>query len=221
VQFSKKFPNATAGLSQGYGLTETNAIVTALAAEDSLLRPTSCGSAAIVNDIKIVNMDTNVEEPIGTAGEVLIKGESSRPCTLRRCPVLTIVVLNYKAPMSQVSIGTTLKQQRKRSPKMDGSNRAYFTASRQRLLIPCGFLSGDIGYLDEEGFLFLVDRAKDIVSLSLTCRSSCVLIILLLDTRLFEAGKTSLLSLSRTPYIPTQELLTLVSWAFQTSGTGN
>jgi acyl-CoA synthetase (AMP-forming)/AMP-acid ligase II len=128
VQFSKKFPNATAGLSQGYGLTETNAIVTALAAEDSLLRPTSCGSPALVNDIKIVNMDTNVEEPIGTAGEVLIKGESSRPCTLRRCPVLTIVVLNYKAPMSQVSIGTTLKQQRKRSPKMDGSNRAYFTS---------------------------------------------------------------------------------------------
>lgn len=120
---AKKFPKAISGLSQGYGLTETNAIVTAFAAEDYLLRPTSCGSAALINDLKIINMETGFEEATGTPGEVWIKGPN-------------VASYYWNNPQATEEAFTE-----------DG-----------------WFKSGDIGYLDEEGFLYLVDRAKDIVS---------------------------------------------------------
>ncbi|HXI87770.1 MAG TPA: class I adenylate-forming enzyme family protein, partial [Parvularculaceae bacterium] len=48
----------------GWGMTETSATVTMIAAEDYLARPDSCGPAAPVGDLKITD-DAGVELPVG------------------------------------------------------------------------------------------------------------------------------------------------------------
>ncbi|TFK43550.1 hypothetical protein BDQ12DRAFT_184901 [Crucibulum laeve] len=112
------FPAAT--MSQGYGLTETNSVAVGFGGEDYVARPASCGIAAPVNDIMIMNGD--VAAPAGTVGEVWLKGPN--------------VMKEYWGDHQATAKALT----------KDG-----------------WFKTGDLGLLDEEGFLYIRDRIKDII----------------------------------------------------------
>ncbi|MCZ6829143.1 MAG: class I adenylate-forming enzyme family protein [Gammaproteobacteria bacterium] len=106
--------------SQGYGMTETCGIISALAGPYFVDKPKSAGVVMPNFDIKCIDEEGN-ELPLGERGEICVRG-------------------------SQVIKGYL--------------NRPEDTAET----IVEGWLhTGDIGYLDEDGFLYLVDRAKDMV----------------------------------------------------------
>ena len=117
-----KVPEAMPGTrpSTGYGLTETSGIISALALEFLLDRPTSVGPAMPTFEAKCV--DARGETlPAGEAGELLVRGAP--------------VIRGYL-------------------------NRPEATAEA----IVDGWLhTGDIARMDEDGFIYLVDRAKDMV----------------------------------------------------------
>lgn len=109
-------------ISQGFGLTETNAVATNFAGEDYLLRPGSCGLPTPVTELRIVDPDTGLEAGPGEAGEIAIRGP-------------------------QVAQGYWRNEKATREA-FDGEG---------------WFRSGDVGYVDEDGFLFISDRIKDII----------------------------------------------------------
>jgi len=112
--FENAMPNT------GWGMTETNAIGTAIAGENYLERPGSSGQPAAVLDIRIVDEEDN-ERPKGERGEVQIRGTSMF--------------------------------------------RGYWNnpEATTNSLVDGWFKTGDIGYMDEEDYLFIVDRIKDMV----------------------------------------------------------
>lgn len=117
-----KVPKAMPGTrpSTGYGMTETCGIISALALEFFLDRPTSVGPAMPTFEARCVN---KVGEPLppGEPGELQVRGAP--------------VIRGYL-------------------------NRPEATAET----IVDGWLNtGDIAYLDDDGFIYLVDRAKDMV----------------------------------------------------------
>jgi len=114
------FPKSMPG--NGYGMTETNAMVTSNGAEDYMNRPESCGPAVAVADLKIVDpVDGKTILPVGTLGELWAKGP--------------MIVKGYW-------------------------NKPEATAET----FSEGWVrTGDLARLDEEGFCFIVDRAKDML----------------------------------------------------------
>ena len=114
----KSFPNA--GISNGYGITETSSIITMIAGLDYELKPDSVGPPAAVFDIKVVAED-GAEVPTGELGEFWIRGPN--------------VVKGYW-------------------------NRPEATAEA---FVDGWYRTGDVGRLDEEGFLYIVDRLKDMI----------------------------------------------------------
>jgi len=108
--------------SQGYGLSETNAIVANIHGEDFLVRPGSVGLASPVNDFLIVDPVTLKVQPPGEIGELWIRGPN--------------VMKGYWGD----PVGTD------KAITRDG-----------------WFKSGDIATMDEEGFIYIKDRVKDII----------------------------------------------------------
>jgi long-chain acyl-CoA synthetase len=108
--------------STGYGLTETNGIVTANSAAFFVAKPASCGPAMPTFDTRLVD----------EAGEVLPAGPD------------TVGVLEVKGP--SVIRGYLNKEDATASSIREG-----------------WFSTGDIAKIDEDGFIFIVDRAKDMV----------------------------------------------------------
>ncbi|MDR2991256.1 MAG: long-chain fatty acid--CoA ligase [Burkholderiaceae bacterium] len=109
-------------VNQGYGLTETSAMVTALDPERAIDKLGSCGTTPLLTEIKLIDM---MGEPIvqaGQAGEICVRGGN--------------VTKGYW-----------------NQPK---ATQAAFTSDGW-------FRTGDVGYLDEEGFLYICDRLKDMV----------------------------------------------------------
>jgi acyl-CoA synthetase (AMP-forming)/AMP-acid ligase II len=105
----------------GWGMTETMATVTGVAAEDYLARPTSCGPAAPVADLAIRDPETSEPLPTGTVGELWARGPM-------------IVAGYWNAP-----------------------------EATQRTFVDGWVRTGDLARLDEDGFCYIVDRAKDMV----------------------------------------------------------
>ncbi len=105
----------------GWGMTETTATVTGIAAEDYLNRPTSAGPPVAVADLQIRADDGTTVLPTGEIGELWARGP--------------MIVKGYWN-------------------KPDAS-AATFVDGWVR--------TGDLARLDEEGFLYVVDRAKDMV----------------------------------------------------------
>ena len=105
---------------QTYGMTETSSQFATLSPEYSIERLGSAGKALFPNQIRIV--DGNGQDvPLGTEGEILVKG-----------PNVTIGYLN----------------------------RPDVTADK----IQDKWLhTGDIGYLDSDGFLYVLDRRSDLI----------------------------------------------------------
>ena len=106
--------------STGYGLTETNGIVTANAGALYVAKPASCGRVVPCLDAKLIDV-LGDEVPPGEKGELCVRG--------------AVVIKGYL-------------------------NRPEATAEA----IPEGwFRTGDIAEIDDDGFVFIVDRAKDMV----------------------------------------------------------
>ena len=106
--------------TQGYGMTEVCGIITYIAGDIFLERPSSAGPLVPALEGKCVDQEGN-SLAAGEIGEICVKGSS--------------VIAGYL-------------------------NRPEATAET----IVDGWLhTGDIGYIDEDGFVYLVDRAKDMI----------------------------------------------------------
>ncbi len=113
------FPKSVAG--NGWGMSETSATFTSNLAEDYENRPDSCGVAAPVGDMKVVNPIGETLPP-GEVGELWAKGPQ--------------VVRGYW-------------------------NKPEATA--ETFTVDGWVKTGDLARLDEEGFCFIIDRAKDML----------------------------------------------------------
>ena len=113
------FPKSLPG--NGWGMTETSATCTTHSAEDYEYRPSSCGPAVPVCDLKIMNPEGTEDLAIGEVGELWARGPN-------------IVKCYWNKP--EASAQTFV----------DGWVR-----------------TGDLARLDEEGFCFIIDRAKDML----------------------------------------------------------
>lgn len=106
--------------TQGYGMTEVSGIITYIAGDIFLERPSSAGPLVPTLEGRCVDAKGNVLAT-GEVGEVCVRG--------------TPVIAGYL-------------------------NRPEATAET----IQEGWLhTGDIGYFDDDGFVYLVDRAKDMI----------------------------------------------------------
>ena len=113
------FPKSLPG--NGWGMTETSATCTTHSAEDYEYRPSSCGPAVPVCDLKIMNPEGTEDLAIGEVGELWARGPN-------------IVKCYWNKP--EASAQTFV----------DGWVR-----------------TGDLARLDEEGFCFIIDSAKDML----------------------------------------------------------
>ena len=120
-RINEAFPNARAGLSTAYGLTETASVATANVADDYVSRPDSAGRAVPTVELRVVDPNGR-DVPIGETGEVWVKGP-------------TVMSHGYW--------------------NRPDANAESFTDG--------WFHTGDVARLDDEGFLYIVDRAKDMV----------------------------------------------------------
>lgn len=115
----ESFPKSLPG--NGWGMTETSATCTTHSAEDYENRPSSCGPAVPVCDLKIMDPEATRDLPTGEVGELWARGPN-------------IVKCYWNKP--EASAQTFV----------DGWVR-----------------TGDLARLDEEGFCFIIDRAKDML----------------------------------------------------------
>ena len=104
----------------GWGMTETNAIGTAIGGEDYLTHPASSGRRSLVLDLKVVD-EAGTAVPVGGRGELLVRGASVFP--------------GY---WSNSAIDASVFN--------DG-----------------WFRTGDVAMFDGDGFLYIVDRIKDLI----------------------------------------------------------
>lgn len=116
----KRWP--AANLVHGYGMTEVNAVHTAIAGMDYVNKPGSVGPPVPICEVKVVHPETKETLGPNKVGLIMLKGPN----------VMKEYVNNPKA-----------------------------TAE---VLGKDGWLdSGDVGELDDEGFLWIRDRSKDII----------------------------------------------------------
>jgi long-chain acyl-CoA synthetase len=118
-QIKETWPKSAPG--NGWGMTETSATCTTHSGEDYEHRPTSCGPAVAVCDLKIMTVEGDRELPIGQVGELWARGPN-------------IVKAYWNKPEATAATF------------VDGWVK-----------------TGDLARLDEEGFCFIIDRAKDML----------------------------------------------------------
>jgi long-chain acyl-CoA synthetase len=118
-QIKATWPKSAPG--QGWGMTETSATCTTHSGEDYENRPTSCGPAVAVCDLKIMNLEGTKELPVGEVGELWARGPN--------------IVKGYW-------------------------NKPEATA---KTFVDGWVITGDLARLDEEGFCYIIDRAKDML----------------------------------------------------------
>ena len=118
-KIKETWPKSAPG--NGWRMTETSATATQHGAEDYEHRPTSCGPAVAVTDLKIMTVEGDRELPVGEVGELWCKGP-------------------------QVVKGYWNKPEATAQTFVDGWVK-----------------TGDLARLDEEGFCYIIDRAKDML----------------------------------------------------------
>ncbi|MEI4507324.1 AMP-binding protein [Sphingopyxis sp. CCNWLW253] len=105
----------------GWGMTETMATVTSHSSEDYLNRPTSAGPPVPVADLEIRDDDGVSLLPVGTVGELWVRG-----------PMIVKGYWHQPDATAETFVNGWVR-------------------------------TGDLARLDAEGFLYIVDRAKDMV----------------------------------------------------------
>jgi long-chain acyl-CoA synthetase len=115
-----KTASPTAQLVTAWGMTETTAPFTVVFGEDYETRPTTCGYALPVGDMRVVGPNGD-DKPVGEAGELWVRG-----------PMVVKGYWNSPEATEQTFGGGWLR-------------------------------TGDIAKLDDEGFCYIVDRAKDML----------------------------------------------------------
>lgn len=121
VDLMKRFEKATGGsILEGYGLTETSPVTHSNPVK-GVRKAGSVGLPYPGTDVRVVNLETGEDLPVGDEGEVLIKGP-------------------------QVMKGYWNKPEETDAILKDG-----------------WLYTGDIGRMDEDGYLFLIDRKKDMI----------------------------------------------------------
>jgi acyl-CoA synthetase (AMP-forming)/AMP-acid ligase II len=115
----KRWPEMSVAV--GWGMTETNALTTAIVGDDYVQRPKAAGWPMPFVDLKIVDPETRKELPRNEVGLILSRGPNNMTCYYN----------NEKAT---------------RETLVDG----YVD-------------TGDAGYIDDEGILYIADRIKDII----------------------------------------------------------
>ncbi|KAL0575747.1 hypothetical protein V5O48_006234 [Marasmius crinis-equi] len=160
----KVFPNTS--LSQAYGLTETNSIAVAIAGDDYNTRPTS----------------TQVSFYPSHPPRVLTK---CCPHSGIACPVNDMIVMSGNTIAPAGTIGEIWL----RGPNV---MKGYWKdpEATNKVLTSDGWLkTGDIGMMDEEGFLYVKDRIKDIIIRGgENIASIAVENVLYMDSRIMEAA---------------------------------
>ncbi|WVQ79445.1 hypothetical protein IAT38_001543 [Cryptococcus sp. DSM 104549] len=111
-----------AAVLQGYGLSETNAVMCNVVGSDYAARPESAGIPAPTYDVKVVDPESRKELPIGQAGILCIRGVQVMKCY-------------YGDP---------------KATKAAIDEEGWFD-------------TGDVACLDEEGFVYIKDRFKDLI----------------------------------------------------------
>ena len=119
VELIKIYAAKGKALQQGFGMTETSPLVTALTAEMAELKIGSSGRCAMHTELRIVDEDGQTVPEPDTVGELWVKGPNVTPGYWNR----------------------------------DDANASSFTD---------GWLhTGDAAYVDADGYVFIVDRWKD------------------------------------------------------------
>jgi fatty-acyl-CoA synthase len=119
VELINLYKERGVSLQQGFGMTETSPLVSALTAEQALIRIGSAGRTAMHTQTRLVDDDGNDIVQPREVGELWVKGPNVTPGYWKR----------------------------------EDANEASFTD---------GWLhTGDAAYMDEDGFLYIVDRWKD------------------------------------------------------------
>jgi len=107
---------------QGYGMTETTSMISFLSPDRATDKLGSCGTPAMLTEVKLIDAAGEPVTTPGTAGEICVRGANVMPGYWQR----------------------------------PDATAAAFTRDGW-------FRSGDVGYRDAEGFLFICDRLKDMV----------------------------------------------------------
>ncbi|HEX2590484.1 MAG TPA: class I adenylate-forming enzyme family protein [Rhizomicrobium sp.] len=118
-QIKETWPKSAPG--NGWGMTETSATCTTHSGEDYENRPTSCGPAVAVCDLKVMDVEGKHELKPGEVGELYARGPN-------------IVKAYWNKP--EATANTFI----------DGWVR-----------------TGDLARVDDEGFCYIIDRAKDML----------------------------------------------------------
>ena len=127
LEVIRQFEEKTgAVIFEGYGLTETSPVITLNPTNREQRKVGSIGSPFIGVDIKIVDIDTGLQElPLGEDGEIAVNGP-------------------------QVMLGYWNKPETDKEIFREIDGKRFF-------------LTGDIAHFDEDGFLTITDRKKDLI----------------------------------------------------------
>lgn len=121
VELLQRFESITgAKILEGYGLTETSP-VTHFNPPKGLRVPGSVGPPVVGTDVRIVDLETREDLPLGAEGEILLRGP-------------------------QIMKGYWNKPTETEHVLKDG-----------------WLYTGDVGRMDEKGYLYIVDRVKDMI----------------------------------------------------------
>merc|ERR1719230_218542 len=112
--------------TQGWGMTETNAVSTLNSGDGYLKHPDSCGRPVMNVEVCAINVDSLARLGTNEVGELCIRGN-------------TVMLEYYKKP--------------------DKTAEAFHIDKEGKLWMR----TGDVGRVDEEGFVYIMDRLKDMI----------------------------------------------------------
>lgn len=147
-----RWPNSM--LVHGYGMTETNAIHTALAGEDYVDHPDSVGWPVPVSEVKIVDQDTGKDLPTGEVGIIMMRGQNVMTCYVDD-PEATAKAVDKDGWLDSGDVGC-----------VDEEGLVYIRDRSKDLIIRGG---ENIASLEVENALYLDSRVAEAAAVPVPC----------------------------------------------------